>query len=146
MYMKCTHNLMDTLKPWKIQVITWNIKEITIDKLIVSFFIIFANSLNYFIHWNLNKQHIDVLLWGAIFRGYRTVASTFVSLRSRVQTDCTDKWLYQSIPSDKNSAIDRRFPYRPPSYPHDVRSAAINGQLSTPWTIINHDSRNTRIH
>jgi len=25
-----------------------------------------------------------------------------------------------------------------------VRSATINGQLSTPWTIINHDSRNTR--
>lgn len=32
----------------------------------------------------------------------------------------------------------------PPSYFRDVRSAAINGQLSTPWTIINHDSRNTR--
>lgn len=26
----------------------------------------------------------------------------------------------------------------------DVRSAAINGQLSTPWTTIDHDCRNTR--
>lgn len=76
--------------------------------------------------------------------GYQTVAGIFVSRRSRVQTDRTDKWLYQSIRSDKDFAIDRRFlsplnPAHPLPPPHDVRSAAINGQPSTPRTIINHE-------
>lgn len=52
------------------------------------------------------------MLRGAISPGYQIVAGTFVSWRSRVQTDRTDKWLYQSIRSDKDFTIDRHFPYR----------------------------------
>lgn len=40
------------------------------------------------------------------------MAGTIVSWRSRVQTDRTDKWLYQSIRSDKDFTIDRPFLYR----------------------------------
>lgn len=38
------------------------------------------------------------------------VTGTFVSRWPRVQAGGPDKWLYQSIRSDKNFTIDRRFP------------------------------------
>jgi len=63
-----------------------------------------------------NKQFGEKT-WRYFPSGYEIVAGSFVSRRSRIQTNRTDKWPYQSIRSDKDLAIDRHFPYRPPPSP-----------------------------
>lgn len=60
------------------------------------------------------------------------MAGTIVSWRSRVQTDRTDKWLYQSIRSDKNFTIDRRFPYRLPPTPMTFVSLRLMDNYQRP--------------
>lgn len=48
--------------------------------------------------------------WVGIYWTISRVTGTFVSRWPRVQAGGPDKWLYQSIRSDKNFTIDRRFP------------------------------------
>lgn len=92
--------------------------------------VLFQVSSRSYINTEINSS--EKIFGGVISPGYQTVAGTIVSWRSRVQTDRTDKCLYQSIQSDKDFTIDRRFPYWPSPTPMTFVSLRLMDNYQRP--------------